>query len=47
MMTDSGKYAYYVPGVLGLRVALGSMGDCVWSAVSGSVRREEPPWKRY
>lgn len=41
VMTDSGKCAYYCPGELDVRVALGSMGDCVRSAVEGRVRRED------
>ena len=41
VMTDSGKCAYYCPGELDVQVALGSMGDCVRSAVEGCVRRED------
>jgi predicted aconitase len=41
VMTDSGKCAYYCPGELNVQVALGSMGDCVRSAVEGRVRRED------
>jgi hypothetical protein len=42
IMTNSGKCAYYAPGELGVRVAFGSLADCVRSAVAGRVRREEP-----
>jgi len=44
MMTDSGKWAYYAPGVLGLRVAYGSVADCVRSGVTGEICQEEVPW---
>lgn len=37
IMTNSGKWAYYAPGNLGVEVALGSLSDCVESAVSGKV----------
>lgn len=40
MMTNSGKCAYYAPGELGLKVAFGSMADCVRSALEGYVCRE-------
>jgi predicted aconitase len=42
LMTNSGKAAYYSPGNLGLRVALGSVADCVRSAVAGRVIRRRP-----
>ncbi len=44
MMTDSGKCAYYAPGELGIKVAFGSMADCVRSAVTGRVLREDVQW---
>ena len=43
-MTDSAKWAYYAPGNLGLDVVFGSVEDCVESAVSGEVRRDETIW---
>ncbi len=43
-MTDSGKWAYYAPGNLGLEVIFGSLEDCVESAVAGRVRRDESVW---
>jgi hypothetical protein len=46
IMTDSGKWAYYAPGVLGLGVAYGSVADCVRSGIEGRVCQEEVPWKR-
>jgi len=40
LMTNSGKCAYYAPGELGVRVAFGSMADCVRSAIVGHVCRK-------
>lgn len=37
VMTNSGKWAYYAPANLGVDVALGSLADCVESAVEGEV----------
>lgn len=37
VMTNSGKWAYYAPANLGFDVALGSLVDCVESAVQGEV----------
>jgi cis-L-3-hydroxyproline dehydratase len=44
IMTNSGKYAYYIPGILGRQVVFGSLADCVESAVLGKVHREETLW---
>ena len=44
LMTNSAKYAYYAPGLLGTRVTFGSLDDCVDSAVSGYVERNEALW---
>ena len=44
LMTNSGKYALYSPGLLGVEVAYGSLEDCVSSAVTGRVTREPSPW---
>jgi predicted aconitase len=43
-MTDSGKWAYYAPGNLGLEVVFGSVEDCVESAIAGEVRRDDTVW---
>ena len=43
-MTDSGKWAYYAPGNLGLEVVFGSLGDCVESAIAGRVVRDPALW---
>jgi predicted aconitase len=45
LMTNSGKYALYSPGLLGVEVAYGSLEDCVSSAVAGKVTREASPWE--
>jgi hypothetical protein len=37
VMTNSAKWAYYAPGNLGVEVALGSLTECVDSAIAGSV----------
>lgn len=39
VMTNSGKWAYYAPGNIGVQVAFGSLADCVASAVEGRVTR--------
>jgi predicted aconitase len=37
VMTNSGKWAYYAPGNLGIDVAFGSLADCIASARAGRV----------
>lgn len=39
VMTNSGKWAYYAPGNLGIEVAFGSLADCLESARAGRVVR--------
>lgn len=39
VMTNSGKWAWYAPGNLGIDVAFGSLGECVASAAAGRVVR--------
>lgn len=39
IMTNSGKYAYYAPGMLETNVVFGSLKECVESAKRGEVRR--------
>jgi predicted aconitase len=39
VMTNSGKWAYYAPGNIGVEVAFGSLGDCMASARAGRVVR--------
>lgn len=45
IMTNSGKYAYYAPGMLDTRVAFGSLADCVESAVAGRIVVDDSQWK--
>jgi predicted aconitase len=44
IMTNSAKYAYYTPGLLNSAVAFGTLEDCVDSAVSGRIQRDESIW---
>ena len=44
LMTNSGKYAFYSPGLLDVEVVYGSLEDCVDSAVAGRVVRNPSPW---
>jgi predicted aconitase len=46
LMTNSAKFAYYAPGLLGKEIAFGSLEDCVNSAVEGRVVRDESLWQR-
>jgi hypothetical protein len=39
VMTNSGKWAWYAPGNLGIDVAFGSLVECVLSAAAGKVVR--------
>jgi predicted aconitase len=46
IMTDSGKLAYYAPANLGMTVAIGTLEDCVRSAIAGRTIQTSPlPWK--
>ena len=40
VMTNSGKWAYYAPGNIGVQVVLGSLEECVRSAVDEEVWRD-------
>jgi hypothetical protein len=44
VMTNSAKWAYYAPGMLGLEVCFGSLQECVESAVRGQVWRNPALW---
>ena len=44
VMTNSGKFSYYAPGLLDERVVFGALEDCVNSAVEGRVVRDESLW---
>jgi len=43
-MTDSGKWAFYAPGNIGVEVVFGSLRECVRSAVEGRVWRDPGAW---
>jgi predicted aconitase len=44
VMTNSGKWAYYAPGNIGVRVVVGTMEECVRSAELGRVWRDPGLW---
>jgi cis-L-3-hydroxyproline dehydratase len=44
LMTNSAKFAYYTPGLLGRQMTFGSLEDCIRSAVAGKVLRNEAAW---
>mmetsp|Transcript_15284 Transcript_15284/g.35424 ORF Transcript_15284/g.35424 Transcript_15284/m.35424 type:complete len:733 (+) Transcript_15284:107-2305(+) len=49
ILTNSGKYAHYGPGLTGRNFRLGSMKDCVRAAWTGSLSRSYTrhlPWKQ-
>jgi predicted aconitase len=44
VMTNSGKHAYYAPGLLRTKIAFGSLAECVASAIEGKIVRERNHW---
>jgi len=44
VMTDSGKWAWYAPANLGVRVVVGGLHECVRSALAGRVVRDRALW---
>ncbi len=44
LMTNSAKYAYYVPGLLDRAIAFGSLCECVDSAVAGRICLDDRGW---
>lgn len=44
LMTNSGKYAHYAPGLSGRVVRFGSLGACAEAAISGRARAALPDW---
>jgi predicted aconitase/predicted aconitase with swiveling domain len=46
LMTNSGKYAHYAPGLCGREVRFGSLADCAAAAQSGKAPEELPAWLR-
>ena len=45
LMTNSGKFAHYTPATTGYEVVYGSLEDCVASAETGKVVRDESVWR--
>jgi hypothetical protein len=45
LLTNSGKFANYTPGITGWEVVYGSLQDCVETAVAGRLVRDEGAWK--
>lgn len=43
-MTDSAKWAYYAPANIGVEVVFASLRECVDSAVSGTIVRDDGLW---
>lgn len=43
VMTNSGKWAHYAPGNIGVKVAFGDLADCIRSASLGRVTRGGEP----
>ncbi|MDX1486820.1 MAG: aconitase family protein [Acidiferrobacterales bacterium] len=46
LMTNSGKYAHYAPGLSGRAVRFGSIADCVSALCSGLATSSLPHWLR-
>ncbi len=46
VMTNSGKYAHYGPGLHGRAVRFGSLSDCVAAALTGEAPARLPEWLR-
>jgi predicted aconitase len=44
LMTSSGKFAHYGPSLTGYEVIYGSLEDCVESALTGRIARDEALW---
>ena len=44
LMTNSGKFAHYSPGNIGLQVVYGSLEECVRSGAAGEVWRDTSLW---
>ena len=44
VITTSGKYAHYGPGLSGCAVRLGTLGDCIEAALTGRAPPRRPAW---
>lgn len=45
LLTNSGKFANYTPGITGWEVVYGSLEDCVETAAAGRLVRDESVWQ--
>ena len=44
LMTNSGKYAHYAPGLVGRQVHFGNLAACVEAACTGHNQGQLPAW---
>lgn len=44
LMTNSGKYAHYGPGLVKREMHFGSLAECVNAACTGMRKLDKPPW---
>lgn len=44
LMTNSGKYAHYAPGLTGRTVRFGGLSDCADAAITGLAKEGLPKW---
>jgi predicted aconitase/predicted aconitase with swiveling domain len=44
IMTNSGKYAHYAPGLVGRTMRFGSLDDCIKAACGMVIETSPPPW---
>ena len=44
-MTTSGKWAWYAPANMGIKVVFGTLAECIASARAGRVIRDESAWR--
>ena len=44
ILTNSGKYAHYGPGLSGKQVRFAGLADCVAAAVTGCAPAAPPAW---
>jgi predicted aconitase len=44
LLTNSGKFANYAPGLTGWSVVYGGLEECVATALAGRLVRDERPW---
>ena len=45
MMTNSAKFAHYGPAMTGYVSVFGSLSDCVESAITGKIIRDDRLWQ--